>query len=92
MNLGGRMPVYELMGMEAPVLPGPPPKLKTPKLKFDRTGEEDKARYTGLKMGQVIDDDVMGEALARANEKAKKGERMRPTLIEEEYERPFAGE
>lgn len=63
---------------------------KAPKLKFDRTGEDDEARYTGLKMGQVLDDDVMGEALARANKKAKEGKELRPVLIEEKYVQPFA--
>jgi hypothetical protein len=91
MELGGRRGIYELMGMEPPVLPGPPPKLMAAKLNIDRTGQTDKARYTGLKMGQILDDNAMGEALQRATEKMKKGERMRPTLEEEEFERPFAG-
>ena len=89
--VGGRRAVYDLMNMKAPRLNGPPPKKKAPKLKFDRTGEDDEARYTGLKMGQVLDDDVMGEALARANKKAKEGKELRPVLIEEKYVQPFAG-
>eukprot|EP00536_Pseudo-nitzschia_multiseries_P007445 jgi/Psemu1/240247/estExt_Genewise1.C_1750103 len=89
-TVGGRRAVYDLMGMEPPPLQGPPPKKKVPKLKIDRTGEEDEARYTGLKMGQVLDDDVMGEALARANQKAKEGKELRPKLMEEKYEQPFA--
>ena len=91
MNLGGRRAVYDLMDMEAPPLPGPPPKLRAPKLEIDRKGETDQARYTGLKMGQILDDDVMAEALANAQTKAEKGERLRPKLVEEEYELPFAG-
>jgi hypothetical protein len=91
MELGGRRPLYELMEMEAPPLPGPPPKKTAAKLVIDRTGENDKARYTGLKMGQIIDDNAMGEALERANRNAKEGKLMRPKLMEEEYERPFAG-
>ena len=89
--VGGRRSVYELMGIEAPPLLGPPPKKKFEKLKFDRTGEDDKARYTGLKMGQVLDDNIMGEALALANKKAKQGDEMRPKLMEETYVQPFAG-
>lgn len=89
--VGGRRAVYDLMDMETPPLLGPPPKKKVPKLKIDRTGEEDQARYTGLKMGQVLDDDVMAEALARANKKAKEGKELRPTLMEENYVQPFAG-
>lgn len=90
MDMGGRRAVYELMDMEAPPLMGPPPKKKVPKLKIDRTGEDDMARYTGLKMGQVLDDDAMGEALARANKKAKEGKALRPVLMEEKYVQPFA--
>lgn len=90
MEMGGRKAVYELMGMEAP--PPPPRKkvIKVPELKIDRTGEDDRARYSGLKMGQVLDDDMMAEALARANEKAKTGQPLRPKLIEEDYEIPYA--
>lgn len=91
MNLGGRRAVYDLMDMEPPPLPGPPSKIKVPKLEIDRTGQSDQARYTGLKMGQILDDDLMGEVLAKTQEKAKKGETLRPKLMEEEYELPFAG-
>lgn len=90
MDLGGRRAVYELMGLDAPTLPGPPPKKTAPKLVIDRKGENDKARYTGLKMGQVIDDDAMSEALERATKLAKEGKALRPKLMEEEYELPFA--
>lgn len=89
--VGGRRSVYEMMGMEAPPLLGPPPKKRARKLKFDRTGEDDNARYTGLKMGQVLDDSTMGEALERANKKAKQGKELRPKLMEENYVQPFAG-
>ena len=90
-TVGGRRAVYDLMEMEPPPLLGPPPKKKVPKLVIDRTGENDKARYTGLKMGQVLDDNVMGEALARANSKAKEGKDLRPVLMEETYVQPFSG-
>ena len=90
-GLGGRRAVYALMGLEPPPLLGPPPKKKIPKLVIDRTGENDTARYTGLKMGQIIDDNLMGEALARAQQKSKQGQEGRPTLMEEEYVQPFAG-
>ena len=91
MQLGGRRAVYELMDMAPPALVGPPPKKSAPKLVIDRTGKEDKARYSGLKMGQVLDDDVMAEALMKANQKAKEGKTLRPKLMEEEFEKPFAG-
>jgi hypothetical protein len=90
MERGGRRWVYELMDMPAPALKGPPPKKYAPKLVIDRTGKEDKARYSGLKMGQVMDDNVMAEALVRANERAKT-KTSRQKLMEEEYERPFSG-
>jgi len=88
--VGGRRAVYDLMDMEPPPLLGPPKKKIVPKLKIDRTGEDDEARYTGLKMGQILDDDVMGEALALANKKAKEGKELRPVLMEETYVQPFA--
>jgi hypothetical protein len=91
MNLGGRQFVYDLMGMEAPAVPKPPPRKKAQKLVIDRTGENDKARYTGLKMGQVLDDNTMAEALERAAKKRKEGVSLRTKLMEEEYELPFAG-
>jgi len=87
---GGRRAVYDLMDMEPPPLAGPPPKKTAPELVIDRTGKEDKARYTGLKMGQVLDDSAMAEALDRANKKAKEGKELRPKLMEEEYVPPFA--
>jgi hypothetical protein len=90
MEYGGRRAVYDLMGMEPPPLEGPPPKKLSPKLVFDRTGQEDKARYKGLKMG-LLDDNAMAEALQRAQERSKKGERLRAALQEEDYVQPFAG-
>mmetsp|Transcript_878 Transcript_878/g.1706 ORF Transcript_878/g.1706 Transcript_878/m.1706 type:complete len:389 (-) Transcript_878:128-1294(-) len=89
MELGGRRAVYDLMGMKPPVLKGPPPKKETPKIVIDRTGANDEARYSGLKMG-LMDDDAMAEALAKANEKSKKGKDLRKKLVEETYEQPFA--
>ena len=91
MDMGGRLAVYDLMDMEAPAIaPRPKPK-SAPKLEIDRTGSSDPARYTGLKMGQVMDDSVMADALQRAQEKSKKGEALRPKLQEEEFEKPFEG-
>jgi hypothetical protein len=91
MDLGGRGAVYDLMGMEAPIIVFKPRSMSAPKLVFDRTGEDDRARYSGLKMGQVLDDTVMAEALRVAQEKSKKGESMRTQLVEESYVAPFAG-
>lgn len=93
MEAGGRLAMYELMGM-----PIPPPSRRlvvdeapAPELVLDRTGENDPARYSGLKLGQLLDDDAMARALDAAQRRAKEGQRLRPKLVEEEYEMPFAG-
>ena len=91
MNNGGRRAMYQLMDM-----PEPAPrkkvtkKLSAPKLVIDRTGETDKARYSGLKMSQAMDDDAMGRALQEASEKVKRGESLRKRLVEEDYVMPYA--
>ncbi len=91
MKNGGRRAMYKLMGLPEP----PPPKKVTqkksaPKLVIDRTGATDKARYTGLKMAQALDDDTMGRALQEAAEKVKRGESLRKRLVEEDYVMPYA--
>lgn len=91
MEAGGRTAMYDLMGMERPkVKPIAKPKGAT-KIVIDRTGENDRARYSGLKMGQLLDDDLMGDKLAEAIKKSKEGKELRPKLIEEEFQLPFAG-
>lgn len=82
--------MYKLMGMEQPKMKIKKKK-KVPKLKIDRTGESDPARYSGLKMGQVLDDDEMARALEEANRKKRQGESLRPKLEEESFVKPFAG-
>lgn len=91
MKSGGRLEMYKLMGLEPPVMLRKE-KPKAAPLVFDRTGEQDKGRYGGLKMGLLGDDDMMGEALQQANQKVRTGERMRSKIVEEDYEQPFAGE
>jgi hypothetical protein len=75
--------------MEAPVIKR---KIvpKREKLIFDRTGENDTARYKGLKLGQVYDDAAQGEALYQAMRRQKEGEELRPRLAEQYYVQPFA--
>lgn len=82
--------MYKLMDMEPPVIKVKKKK-KAPPLKIDRTGESDPARYTGLKMGQVLDDDAMGKALEEFNRKKREGLELRPKLEEEKFVKPFAG-
>jgi len=91
MNNGGRRAMYQLMD-----LPEPAPrkkvkkKVSAPKLVIDRTGETDKARYSGLKISQAMDDEAMGRALQEAADKVKRGESLRKKLVEEEYVMPYA--
>lgn len=93
MNAGGRREMYPLMGLPEPAISNRIKKPKVvPKLVIDRTGETDKARYSGLKVTQIIDDDEMGMRLAELQEKKKKGENIKPKLVEEEYVMPFSGE
>lgn len=91
MKAGGRNAMYDLLGLEKP----PPPKrLKpksAPKLVIDKSGETDRNRYSGLKMGQILDDDAMAKALEEANRKAKEGKPLRKKIAEEDYIMPFAG-
>jgi hypothetical protein len=89
MNAGGRLVMYALMNMEAPVIKRKPVPPKT-KLIFDRTGESDAARYKGLKLGQAYDDLAQGEALYQAQRRQKQGEELRPRIVEQDYVQPFA--
>lgn len=92
MNAGGRRQMYSLMGLPEPAITNRIKKPKVvPKLVIDRTGETDKARYSGLKVTQIIDDDEMGKKLAEIQEKKKSGEDAKPKLVEEQYVMPFAG-
>jgi hypothetical protein len=90
MKAGGRFAMYELLEMEAPPVTSKPKPKSVPKLVIDRTGETDKARYSGLKLGQVLDDSLQAEALQAVQKKIEAGEDLRPKLEEELFERPFA--
>jgi len=85
MKLGGRYKMYEILGLDAPQAPSRARPKSAPKLVIDKTGETDKNRYSGLKLGQVLDDDAQAEALERA---LKQNEPKK--LVEEEFELPFA--
>ena len=58
MKAGGRFAMYELLGLDAPAVKSKPKQLSAPDLVIDRTGESDPGRYSGLKLGQVLDDDA----------------------------------
>lgn len=88
-NIGGRRALYKLMDLTPP--PTPKPKVLTVnKLVIDKTGEEDNARYSGLKVTQILDDDEMGRRLEEIRKKEADGGSLRPTLIEEDYKIPFS--
>jgi hypothetical protein len=89
MNAGGRLEMYKLLGIDAPAVKRPPPPPEAPKLVVDRIGENDKARYSGLRMG-LLNDDAMAEALQEAQRKKRSGEPLRSALVEEGFVRPFA--
>lgn len=91
MNAGGRIEMYNLLNM-----PVPKPKAraqrvkKAPELVIDREGKNDEARYSGLKVSQIIDDAEMGRQLEEALRKQKEGKELRKKLQEEMFEAPFA--
>lgn len=92
MQNGGRQAMYRLMDLPEPATPERLTKKKSaPKLVIDRTGETDRARYSGLKMTQVLDDEVMGQVLQETLTKVKEGKALRQKLEEEDYVMPFAG-
>lgn len=85
--------MYTLMGLPEPATRERLTKKKSaPKLVIDYNGETDKARYSGLKMSQSIDDDAMGKALEEIARKKREGESLRKRLVEEDYVMPYAGE
>ena len=89
MDNGGRVQMYALMNM---TVPPPKDRIKpkvVPKLVIDRKGENDQARYTGLKVNQLLDDDEFGRKLEEAQRKSKEGKSLRPKLMEEDFEVPF---
>jgi hypothetical protein len=92
MNAGGRLAMYKLLGMDPPPLSSIRKKktFDAPKLVIDKTGATDKARYSGLKLGQVIDDSMQAAALENVQFKIKNGQELRAKLQEEDYIPPFA--
>jgi hypothetical protein len=92
MKAGGRLAMYRLLEMEVPDTSKSLKRLvvDAPELIIDREGKTDKARYSGLKLGQALDDDMQAEALANYQNKVARGEEVRQKLEEELFERPFA--
>ena len=91
MNSGGRREMYNLMGMPIPAAKDRiKRRKKVPKIIIDRDGQTDKARYSGLKVMQALDDDEMGRKLEEAMRKQKEGIDLKQKLEEEAYVMPFA--
>jgi hypothetical protein len=88
MKMGGRLTMYQLMGLDAPAMKKRPVPKKAKDLVFDRTGTTDTARFKGLSMG--MDDAAQAEAVFQAQRKLREGEEMRPRLEEQDYVQPFA--
>lgn len=85
MNAGGRIEMYRILGLPEPEFTPKPKTVTAPKLIIDRTGElTDPNRYTGLKLGQVIDDNAQAEALERV---LREGSRKKDTY---DWDRPFS--
>lgn len=90
MNAGGRSRMYQLLDMT-------PPPIKTkvvkvaPPIIIDREGKEN--RYQGLKLGQILDDNIQAAALQDVQRKLEQGERVASSKVWDEvqaYELPFA--
>ena len=84
--------MYKLLGMDAPMV-----KIKqivsAPPLVIDRTGESDPAVYRGLRLGQMLDDELQGQALQEVQQKIARGERPAVSQVLEQvesFEVPFA--
>jgi len=89
MDSGGRLKMYELMNMTPPPMPERLKPRKAREISIDRI-EDDEGRYTGLKMGQMIDDETLGRALEESQRKTREGIALRKKLKEQEYVQPFA--
>lgn len=87
MKAGGRLAMYDLLGLDRPAVRARKTNPAPEKLVIDRTGETDPGRYRGLKLG-MLDDAEQAAALERARERVARGEDLRPRIAEESFERP----
>jgi hypothetical protein len=91
MNIGGRNKMYEIMNMDIPAIK--PKVVKTaPKIVIDRDVGKS---YQGLKLNQIIDDNLQGMALQNVQRKVELGQRLSASSEEflneiENFELPFA--
>jgi hypothetical protein len=91
MTMGGRTKMYELMNLDIPVVKPKVVKV-APKIIIDRDGGKS---YRGLKLNQVLDDTIQGEALQSVQRKIASGQRLTASneaLLDEieNYVLPFA--
>lgn len=84
MQSGGRIAMYEKLGMSPPPIPDRLKPKSARKLEIDRDGEKNPKRYTGLKMTTLVNDDEMAAALERSFVKQK------AKAPEEEFIVPFS--
>ncbi|GKY91282.1 hypothetical protein MPSEU_000100700 [Mayamaea pseudoterrestris] len=85
MENGGRLAMYELLGLPIPnIIIKPESPQRSSELIIDKRGETDAGRYSGLKMG-LLDDSAMADALQQAQRKQKDGVPLRATIEEERY-------
>ena len=84
---GGRNAAYPLVGLPIPAIELTEPPKSAPKLVIDRDGSTDPARYQGLKLGQVLNDDDMASALENIRTSSSSEKKQ---LQELSYEQPFA--
>ena len=91
MKIGGRNKMYEMMNMDIPAIK--PKVIKTaPKIVIDRDVGKS---YQGLKLNQVLDDNMQGLALQNVQRKIELGQRLSASSEEfleeiENFELPFA--
>lgn len=69
MKAGGRLRMYEILGIDPPTVLKPKKVKEIPKkIVIDRDGTDDPKRYTGLKLRQVYDDNFLGEKLQQVTD------------------------
>jgi hypothetical protein len=88
MKAGGRLAMYKLLEMPLPVLKRKPKPKPVEELVIDKTGDTDRGRYSGIKMG-LLDDNAMAEALQQTQSKEKEGLPLRTQIEEEKYVAPY---
>mmetsp|Transcript_1074 Transcript_1074/g.2963 ORF Transcript_1074/g.2963 Transcript_1074/m.2963 type:complete len:378 (+) Transcript_1074:67-1200(+) len=69
MKAGGRFEMYRILELEAPETRTALKRISAPKVVIDRETLNVPKRYSGLKLGQIMDDSVQGQALEESLKK-----------------------